>query len=178
MHTQLSLHINVACHDKKMNQPINQILRKVLTFIAILILTNLNGQDLNEHKWKNRVLIIQTSNELSNGYQNQLIEFINLDQEFKERKLVVYKIIRDKYKMTNYQNKKPDNSWKTSTKLYNNNLDEKDSFKVILIGLDGGIKLEQTTILKKEELFRIIDSMPMRMEELRIRSMNNESKNN
>ena len=49
---------------------------------------------------------------------------------------------------------------------------------MILIGLDGGIKLEQTTILKKKELFRIIDSMPMRMEELRIRSMNNESKNN
>lgn len=161
-----------------MKRPLYQILRKVSTLIGFFILTNLNGQNLNEHQWKNRVLIIQAPNESLTTYQNQLVEFIHVDKEFKERKLVVYKIIGNQYKMTDYQNGRSDHSWNTLTKSFRNILDGKNRFKVILIGLDGGNKLEQTTILKKEELFRIIDSMPMRMEELRIRGMTNEYKNN
>ncbi|MDP5094209.1 MAG: DUF4174 domain-containing protein, partial [Polaribacter sp.] len=40
-------------------------------------------------------------------------------------------------------------------------------FKVMLIGLDGGIKLAQSTVLSKEKLFAIIDGMPMRKREIR-----------
>ena len=37
----------------------------------------------------------------------------------------------------------------------------------MLIGLDGGIKLEQIQILSAEKLFAIIDGMPMRKREIR-----------
>ena len=42
-----------------------------------------------------------------------------------------------------------------------------DSFRLILIGLDGGVKLNQRTIINRKTLFSIIDSMPMRRSELR-----------
>jgi hypothetical protein len=40
------------------------------------------------------------------------------------------------------------------------------AFKVVLIGLDGGIKLQKNGQLTPEELFGTIDSMPMRRAEM------------
>ena len=51
-------------------------------------------------------------------------------------------------------------------KLTEEVLNEKEDFEVILIGLDGGIKLQRTELLTKEDLFKITDSMPMRRDEL------------
>ena len=48
-----------------------------------------------------------------------------------------------------------------------NILDQNNDFEVILIGLDGGIKLRQDQTLLKQDLFRIIDAMPMRRNEIR-----------
>jgi len=42
-----------------------------------------------------------------------------------------------------------------------------------LIGLDGGVKLKETEVLKKEDLFSIIDSMPMRLREIRQKKSEN-----
>ncbi|WP_369680359.1 DUF4174 domain-containing protein [Winogradskyella luteola] len=40
-------------------------------------------------------------------------------------------------------------------------------FKVVLIGLDGGMKLSQNNILTAENLFSKIDSMPLRNREIK-----------
>lgn len=150
-----------------MDQINKSVIRMGLMIAGLLMTLNLKGQNLNKHKWKNRILIIQTSSESNTKYQSQVDEFINSDEEFKERKLVVYTVIADAYKMTDYQEKKNTDSWTISKKMYEHILDEKDTFKIILIGLDGGIKLEKTEILKEIELYKIIDSMPMRSAELR-----------
>ncbi|OHX63799.1 hypothetical protein NH26_24710 [Flammeovirga pacifica] len=44
--------------------------------------------------------------------------------------------------------------------------DKRKDFEVVLIGLDGGVKLRQSTILSKKALYDKIDSMPMRRAEL------------
>ncbi|MDZ7613823.1 MAG: hypothetical protein U5K51_09060 [Flavobacteriaceae bacterium] len=44
-------------------------------------------------------------------------------------------------------------SGKISGNLTKKILNDKENFEVILIGLDGGIKLQQTEILTKEEIF-------------------------
>lgn len=142
-------------------------MKTILALAGILIFTNVIGQNLNEHKWKHRILIIQASEEFSDKYQDQLKEFNNLHNELKERKLVIYTIIGDKYKVTNYHNKKSNNSWEVANEFFGDLLDKNYAFRVILIGLDGGIKLEKTTVLTRKALFNIIDSMPMRMNELR-----------
>ena len=43
------------------------------------------------------------------------------------------------------------------------------SFSIVLIGKDGGEKLRRTTPLSPEELFAIVDAMPMRRAEMRER---------
>jgi hypothetical protein len=44
---------------------------------------------------------------------------------------------------------------------------EKDDFRVILIGKDGGEKLRSQTPVTMERLMKLIDSMPMRQKEVR-----------
>jgi hypothetical protein len=39
--------------------------------------------------------------------------------------------------------------------------------EIVLIGLDGGVKLRQNEFLGCEDLFAIIDGMPMRRRELK-----------
>ena len=46
---------------------------------------------------------------------------------------------------------------------------EKDSFVVILIGKDGGVKMVREDRLSLQEVFDRIDSMPMRRQEMRER---------
>jgi hypothetical protein len=43
------------------------------------------------------------------------------------------------------------------------------AFSVVLIGKDGGEKLRRSTPLAPEELFAIVDAMPMRQAEVRTR---------
>lgn len=153
-----------------------QIWKNILILAGILIFTNLNGQHLKQHQWKHRVLIIQTSEESSEKYQNQLQEFADSEKTLKDRKIVIYQIVGEKYKMTNYAHEKRDNSWQNAKALAIDELEESDAFRVMLIGLDGGIKMKKTSVLKKQELFGKIDSMPMRMQELRNRERRNEIK--
>ena len=44
---------------------------------------------------------------------------------------------------------------------------------MVLIGLDGGVKLEKQEVLSMKELFSIIDAMPMRANELRNQNNSN-----
>lgn len=41
------------------------------------------------------------------------------------------------------------------------------SFSVVLIGKDGGEKLRRTAVVAPEELFALVDAMPMRRAEMR-----------
>lgn len=44
---------------------------------------------------------------------------------------------------------------------------EPGQFLVLLIGKDGGVKLRRADVVEPRELFDLIDSMPMRQQELR-----------
>ena len=128
---------------------------------------NTYGQDLEKHKWTNRVLIVKTVDAESNKYQEQIKEFTNSPEELIDRKLILYKIVNNDFTLTNYKNSALNSSGKISGKLAENILDAKENFEVILIGLDGGIKIQQTKILTKEHLFNTIDAMPMRQNEMK-----------
>jgi len=127
------------------------------------------GQDLEKHQWTNRVLIVRTVDTESNKYQEQVKEFTSSTEELIDRKLILYKINKDDFTLTNYQNSALNYSGKVSKKLAEGILNEKDNFEIILIGLDGGIKLQQTEVLTKQELFNTIDAMPMRRNEIKNR---------
>ncbi len=131
--------------------------------ICLTMSMALTGQNLKEHQWKNRLVLIITSDSESETYTSQIEAFNINGQEFDERKLIIYKVSPNKYKVENSD----DNSWVSDSKLYTlYNSNDKD-FKIILIGLDGHIKIEQSELLTTKDLFATIDSMPMRRSELR-----------
>ena len=137
-----------------------------LIILGCASFVNLNAQNLEKHTWKNRILVVKTSDSASAIYQEQIKEFSSSTDELKERKFVLYKIISDHFELINFTNNELNDSGKIAGKPIGMNLNDKENFEVILIGLDGGIKLEQTAILRKEALFNIVDAMPMRRNEL------------
>ena len=127
---------------------------------------NLNAQNLEKHTWESRILVVKTSDSASEIYQEQIKEFRNATDELKVRKFVLYKITKDHFELIDFANPELNDSGKITGKPIGMTLNDKENFEVILIGLDGGIKLQQTAVLTKEALFNIVDAMPMRRNEL------------
>ena len=139
------------------------LLRKKVIFYMILISSMHSfGQEIGKNQWKNRVLILLTKDAENTEYGNQLTEFNGELLNFNERKLVVYHVTPASYKVGLNTTTKP-----ISPMLYTKYKKTKSDFEVILIGLDGGIKLRQDSILTKQKLYTLIDSMPMRKNELK-----------
>lgn len=137
---------------------------KNVLLVAIALIPSLNmAQKLSDYRWNNRLLII--SNPLNNlEKETEQLELLgSLDQDFKERKILVIKLTKHNYTVLN-------SNVTTSTLdpkgIEGLTLSEKE-FSILLIGLDGGIKLRQNQSIKRNELFAIIDGMPMRQSELR-----------
>jgi hypothetical protein len=123
----------------------------------------LTGQNLNNHQWKNRVILIITKDATSKIYTSQIEEFTTYIEEFQERKLITYKVLPNKFKLES----NIDKSWKKGSDLYSKYNRSNSDFRVLLIGLDGSIKIDQKEILTAKSLLSTIDAMPMRRTELK-----------
>ncbi len=121
------------------------------------------GQDLSTHRWENRLLIILSTSKDNPKYKQQILEFEGSPMKMKERKLLVYQVTPKAYRKGLDEH----TGWSEGDALFKKYKTENSDFEVILIGLDGGIKLRETTLITAEKLFALIDSMPMRSSELR-----------
>jgi len=139
-----------------------------LVSISCLLSSNILAQNLTEHQWENRILIIHTTDKNSDLYQKQIHEFTNTHEDLKDRKMVIYLVVNKQYQLIDYVNDKQ-GEWRNINGKFKGISFKNHSFKIALIGLDGRVKLEKEEILEKSELFQIIDSMPMRADELRNR---------
>ncbi|MFY7669589.1 DUF4174 domain-containing protein [Tenacibaculum sp. MEBiC06402] len=139
----------------------------VLVFLSINVMHSQN-LDLSEYKWKNRLVLIITNGN-SNLRKQQLNEFQSRLKEFEERKLIFFEIQPKRYRKIPLKIKtKEQDNWFYTAQPYEKHKSKNTDFKVLLIGLDGGIKKQKTNkILTQEQLFTIIDGMPMRRRELK-----------
>lgn len=135
----------------------------LILFCITSLSMSLNGQNLKQHQWNQRVILIITNATENDNYKQQLEEFDVDSEAFKERKLITYTILPEHYQLHD----KSTNDWIKSSELYKAYNPKKLAFKVILIGLDGSEKLEQSEVLTTQKLFSTIDAMPMRRSELR-----------
>jgi len=136
------------------------------TIFGSLIFLNVYAQDIEKHTWESRILILKTSDNGIQKHQDQLKIFKNSKKDLRDRKLVLYEIVGKQYKFTDYRDLNANNTWQECTDLDNGIFSKSDDFEIILIGLDGGVKLRKTELLYDEELYGLIDSMPMRVQEL------------
>ena len=118
------------------------------------------SQDLDKHQWESRVLLIFTDGRNAADFKDQIKILSAHKKELAERKLIVYQSTKNDFTI-NFNE-----VWFSSNLIFKKYVHNRERFKILLMGLDGGIKLEQNTILSPEKLFAIIDGMPMRKSEL------------
>jgi hypothetical protein len=138
-------------------------MRSLLFLLAIILFSTEDtfAQDLSKYEWKNRLLLILVQDEKQADYTEQL-KLLGADSMgLQERKLLIISVTPEQYK-TGLDGK----SWKKAPSLYIDFKGAKGNFEVILIGLDGGVKLRKETVLTLEELYSTIDVMPMRRYEI------------
>ncbi|MDF1697577.1 MAG: DUF4174 domain-containing protein [Saprospiraceae bacterium] len=145
----------------------NIFIKTISMMMCISISTQFMAQHIANHQWKNRVLVVYTLDFGTIEYINQFNEFKDKDEALQDRKLILYEIVKDSIRMVSNHNSRDESPWLPLHKKWAQYTNKKDKFQITLIGLDGGIKLKQSNVLKTEELFRIIDSMPMRRAEMR-----------
>ncbi|WP_405206015.1 DUF4174 domain-containing protein [Aquimarina sp. LLG6339-5] len=138
---------------------------KIVVFLLTLLPILSFSQDLDKHRWEDRLILV-----LADSYKNpklvkQLEEFKNKSKSLEDRKLLVYQITP-----TSYQTGIHKNTLTKSSAFYKKYNASNEDFKIILIGLDGGMKLKSNKVLLSTQIFDQIDQMPMRRQELRIKN--------
>ncbi|MDX1543966.1 MAG: DUF4174 domain-containing protein [Christiangramia sp.] len=136
--------------------------RLIPVIICFFSLQLLSSQNPADYKWKNRAVVVFSNSDKSEKFEAQKRELLTEINEFEERKLVLLHSTPGKYK----KSLPADSEWIEDIGFYDQMLDKDADFEVILIGLDGGIKLRQRELLEAKYLFNIIDSMPMRQAEI------------
>ena len=112
---------------------------------------------LDELRWKNRIILLKSDT-------NKLQELERLSSEIKERDIIWFFFTRDNLH-SNYKEQINDQLY-TSVNAHYFSKDEAEQETVILIGKDGGIKYSSHDF-NLIEIFERIDSMPMRIKEMR-----------
>jgi Domain of unknown function (DUF4174) len=118
---------------------------------------------MEKYRWENRIVLIFSPSEKNEAYRQQLSSLVEGEKGIEERDIVIFKIFEDK-------GITPENEQLTKNiceQLRQEFGIKKEQFCVILIGKDGGEKYRKSTILSNENLFAIIDAMPMRRTEMK-----------
>ncbi len=139
----------------------------MMTIAAILPINGRNAMarplDLTQFQWKNRLLFVFAPNRNHPMFDSLHDSLAAHQADIADRDLVVFEILEsDSSSMnTKYISSQTALSLR---KRYNVNQGE---FAVILVGKDGGIKLNRQNETRLEDIFALIDAMPMRREEIR-----------
>lgn len=132
-----------------------------LLILLILFAFGSSSQQVEKHQWKNRLVLVLTDDVKNSNIDKQLVEFRENLSGMKERKLLVYQITPDKYRLGLEEGK-----WKKSETVYRKYKSEDAQTEILLLGLDGGVKLRVSEFLSCKKLFAAIDVMPMRRQEM------------
>ena len=119
----------------------------LLSLMAIMIPKELQGIELSRYLWKNRIILTFADDE-------DHPDLIKLKAEMKENNCEI--LNRDLLHLH------LSNDGKTGNHITTND----QSFRILLIGKDGGIKYESNQYVSLIQLFKLIDSMPMRQDEM------------
>lgn len=137
--------------------------RILYTFLFLISFFHALGQDIRSHQWNERVLIVLTTDATSELYKKQLQVFKNTLSGIEERKLKIYLAAPSGYKVFGTD----DEIWKPNNDLFSTVKQKDSELELVLIGLDGGIKHRTYTLTSAQEIFDVIDGMPIRKSEMK-----------
>jgi len=123
--------------------------------------SNIVGQDLSDYRWNNRLIIIYEDTNIETNAQLQQRTFLFHKNQLKERKLVLFHFDGQ---TLNRIFPKPE-----VVEIKDIGVGFLHPYETVLIGLDGGIKKRWTSVMQPQKIFDLIDSMPMRIQEMRLK---------
>jgi hypothetical protein len=124
------------------------------------------SMDLTQFQWKNRLLLIFAQDGNHPLFQDLQSQILAQKAEVDDRDLIVFEVpAQGPARMnTNTLDRKEADS------IRNHFAIPSDEYSLILVGKDGGIKLKRKDQVDLKEVFELIDSMPMRQNEMRQKS--------
>lgn len=120
------------------------MLKFAFLLIAMSVTATTSAQKLSDFRWENRIVLIFGDDQQAISKQKETFDAKNNGFEERDLKVFINPETKEMQKLRN-----------------------ETGFEVILIGKDGGVKKRKTELMTTEELFGIIDSMPMRRSEMR-----------
>ena len=119
--------------------------------------------NLSQFQWKNRLLFLFAPSRNHPLFEPLHTSLAVQKTEAADRDLVIFEILEsDPSSMnTNYLDPQAANSLRKKFDV------PRGRFAVILVGKDGGIKLNRREPTQLADVFALIDAMPMRQEEMR-----------
>jgi hypothetical protein len=146
------------------------MLKSILLTMAIAAILPGSGRnaiaeplDLSQFQWKNRLLFLLAPNRNHPMFDSLHNSLSAQKAEVADRDLVIFEILESDPSSMNSKYLASEAAL-SLRKRYKVNQDE---FAVLLVGKDGGIKLNRQNETRLEDIFALIDAMPMRREEMR-----------
>ena len=118
--------------------------------------------DITHLQWKKRLLLVFAADNAQSNFQSLANEISSRQADVDDRDLVVLEILESGTSRMNRSRIEPQKGASIRKQLGI----APDEFTVILVGKDGGIKLKRNDQVRLEEIFQLIDSMPMRQDEM------------
>ena len=119
--------------------------------------------DLSRYQRKNRLLLLFAPSRFHPLFDVLHQSIVAQEAEVSDRDLVVFEILESGQSSV----RAADIDSETAHLLRDRFKVDQGEFKVILVGKDGGTKLERKDQTHLKEFFELIDAMPMRREEMR-----------
>jgi hypothetical protein len=121
--------------------------------------------DFDSLRWKNRVLVLFSPSESDVSFQLQKQGLASSTEGVLDRELMVLEIIEKGQSRAGNQLL----SQKSVQNIRRRLGVQAGPFQVLLIGKDGGVKLRSSEPVSVKDIFGLIDSMPMRQQEMESR---------
>jgi len=118
--------------------------------------------DLGEYQWENRLLLVFAPTGAEPLYQALHESLVERGAEIEDRDLVVFEVFESGPSTEDGESIDP----ATARLLRQRFRVPSGAFSVILVGKDGGVKLARQDQTSIDEIFALIDSMPMRRQEM------------
>ncbi len=117
----------------------------------------------SDFQWENRIIIVIADSESDTLYRKQMQEFKGEEDGLEDRDLITFSAFRNGKSRLD-ENTLQESSAASILERYGSG---SAGFRFLLIGKDGGVKLEKESPVAVKEIFGLIDSMPMRQREMR-----------
>jgi hypothetical protein len=118
--------------------------------------------DLGRYRWKNRLLFLFSPSSEIPAYQSLNRELNRNHDGVRDRDLLVFRILEQGSSAMYSQEISPQGAINLRRRFGVN----QGTFTVVLVGKDGGVKLQRPGPVSLSDIFGLIDSMPMRQREM------------